>query len=97
MGIKTYPWDAAEFLTTPEAISSYLEVVLEDDEMPYRMRALATIARARGGMDIVAAETGISVEILAKAAQEVGSGDRNTVVKVMESYRRRVSSDSLTS
>jgi DNA-binding phage protein len=45
-------------------------------------------------MDMVAEETGLTIDLLDRAAQEVGTGDRGTVIKVMEAYRKRVSSDS---
>ena len=32
MGIKTTPWDAAEFLTSDEAIAEYLTLSLESDD-----------------------------------------------------------------
>jgi probable addiction module antidote protein len=94
MALETFPYDTAEYLKDAESISLYLEAELEENEMPYLARALTTVARARGGMDMVAEETGLTIDLLDRAAQEVGTGDRGTVIKVMEAYRKRVSSDS---
>jgi probable addiction module antidote protein len=94
MALETFPYDSAEYLTSAESIYFYLETELEENEMPYLARVLTTVARARGGMDVVAAETGLTVDLLDRAAQEVGAGDRDTVVKVMEAYRKRMASDS---
>jgi probable addiction module antidote protein len=94
MALETYPYDTADYLTDAESIFFYLEAELEENEMPYLARALTTVARARGGMDIVATDTGLAVDLLERAAQEVGAGDRDALIKVMEAYRKRMSSDS---
>ncbi len=57
MKTETYPYDTAAFLEHESAVSMYLQVNLEDNEMPYLARSLATAARARGGIAILSAET----------------------------------------
>ncbi len=94
MALETFPYDTADYLETDEAIALYLEAELEENEMPYLSRALTTVARARGGMDAVAEDTGISTDLLNRAASEEGTGDRATMTKVIEAYRGRMKSDS---
>jgi probable addiction module antidote protein len=43
---KTRPYDAAEYLETPEDMAAYLEAALEDGEPVVVMHALGTIARS---------------------------------------------------
>ncbi|MFZ2164232.1 MAG: hypothetical protein WAV45_02120 [Propionibacteriaceae bacterium] len=46
--VKTAPWDAADFLDTPEAIAAYLDAAVEEarDDPGYLLTALDTVARA---------------------------------------------------
>jgi probable addiction module antidote protein len=94
MALETFPYDTADYLETAQSIFYYLETELEENEMPYLARAIATVARARGGMDVVSAETGIACDVLNRATGEEGAGDRETVAKVMEAYRQRMEADS---
>lgn len=47
MPLLTKPFDAAEYLRTPEAIAAYLTVVLEDGSSAEIDDALETVVRAR--------------------------------------------------
>lgn len=48
MGIETRPWDAAEYLDTPEAILAYLEAAFEDGNPALIAAALNDVSRAKG-------------------------------------------------
>jgi DNA-binding phage protein len=48
MGIETTPFDAADYLDSPEAILGYLEAVFEDGDPALIAAALNDAARARG-------------------------------------------------
>jgi DNA-binding phage protein len=93
MALETFPYDTADSLKDAASIFFYLEAELEENEMPYTSRALKTVVRARGGAEVVAGDTGLPVDIIQRATREA-EGDRSTVVKVMEAYRQRMSSDS---
>ncbi len=69
---RTRPYDSAEYLDTPEAIAEYLTEALESDDIGFIMRAIGTVARARG-MTQVAREAGVSRENLYRSL----SGDTN--------------------
>jgi probable addiction module antidote protein len=90
MGIKTKPYDAAEFLTDPETISAYLTLALESDDPRYIAKALGAIARARGGMAQLARETGITRESLYRALSENGNPELGTALKVMRALGVRL-------
>jgi probable addiction module antidote protein len=44
--VKTRPWDAAEYLDTPEAIAAYLAAAFEDGDPALIAAALEDVARA---------------------------------------------------
>ena len=79
MGIETRPWDAAEFLDSPEVILAYLEAVFEDGDPELIALALNNVARAKGlAHDALTAQSDIGsvigtlkalgLELTAKAA-----------------------------
>jgi probable addiction module antidote protein len=90
MGIKTKPYDAAEFLTDPETIAAYLTEALESDDPRYIAKALGAVARARGGMAQLARETGITRESLYRALSENGNPELGTTLKVMRALGVRL-------
>lgn len=91
MGIKTYPFDAAEFLTDDETIAEYLTLSLESDDPREIAQALGAVARARGGIAQLARETGLSREALHRALSETGNPELGTVLKVMHALGVRLS------
>lgn len=82
---KTYRYDTAEHLRTPEEMALYLEACLEeaDGDAAFIAKALGNIAKAKG-MAQVAKDAGLSRESLYKAL----SGDRtpgfDTVLRVID-------------
>ncbi len=79
---KTRPYDAAEYLETAEDMAAYLEAALEDGTPAIVVKALGTIARARG-MSQIARETGLGRESLYKALSSEGNPEFATVMKVV--------------
>jgi probable addiction module antidote protein len=79
---KTRPYDAAEYLETPEDMAAYLEAALEDGEPAIVVKALGVIARARG-MTQIARDTGLRRESLYKALSLEGNPEFATVLKVV--------------
>ena len=94
MALETFPYDTADYLNTPQEIFYFLEAELAENEQPYWPGAIAIIARARGGFERLAEETALPIETLQNAASESSTPDRDALVKVMEAYRKRMSSDS---
>jgi probable addiction module antidote protein len=80
---KTFAYDVAEQLRTPEEMAAYLDAWLVDapDDAAGIARALGDIARAKG-MTQVARDAGLSRESLYKALSENGNPSFATVLKV---------------
>ena len=81
-GIKTIPWDSAQYLETKEDIADYLEAVLEIGDAALLSHALGVIARAKG-MTQIASEAGMGRESLYKALSKQGNPEFATVLKVI--------------
>ncbi len=89
MGLKTGPWDAADYLTDKESIAAYLDAALEDGDPELLKAALGDVARAKGMADIADA-TGLSRTSLYKALSQDGNPEFATVVKVLHSLGLRM-------
>jgi len=87
--ITTKPFDAAEYLTSAEAISAYLEDIFETEDPALIAHALGTVARAKGMSD-VARKTGLSRESLYKALSAEGNPEFATILKVMKALDLKV-------
>ena len=80
--IKTFPWDAADYLKTDEDIAYYLEAVFKDGDPALIAAALGDVARAKG-MSQVAQAAGLGRESLYKALSKDGNPEFATVLKVL--------------
>ena len=58
---KTRPWDAVEYLETPDDTIAYLEAAFEDGDPRVIAAAVGDVARRRG-MTSVAAEAGLGLD-----------------------------------
>ena len=79
--VKTEPFDAARYLTSPEAQAELLNDALASGSAAYFANALGVIARARG-MTEVAREAGVTREALYKALSEDGDPRLTTLLSV---------------
>lgn len=82
---KASPFDAAEYLDTPESIADYLSEAFESGDEKLIARALGTVARAKG-MTEVANDTGLSRESLYRSLSEQGRPELATAIKVLDSF-----------
>ena len=80
--VKTVPFDAARYLTTPEEQADFLTDALASGDAGYVAHALGIIARARG-MTEVAREAGVTREALYKSLSEEGDPRLTTLLGVM--------------
>jgi probable addiction module antidote protein len=83
MALKTIPFDAADYLDTPESQTELIADALASGEPQYIAHALGVVARARG-MSNVARETGITREALYRALSEDGDPRLSTFVGVLK-------------
>ena len=79
---KTKPFDAAEYLDSPEMIAAYLTEAFESDEPSAIVMAIGAVARAHGMSD-VAEKTGLSRENLYRALGGDTKPEFSTVLKVL--------------
>ena len=79
--VKTEPFDAALYLTSPSAQEELLNDALASGDARYVSQALGVIARARG-MTAVAREAGGTREALYKALSENGDPRLTTLLGV---------------
>jgi probable addiction module antidote protein len=88
--IETLPFDAAEYLDTPESQAELLADAFETGDAHYITVALGVVARARG-MSSVASEAGVTREALYKALSETGDPRLSTLLGVMKALGLRLS------
>lgn len=82
MTVETFPFDAAEFIRTPEAQAELLADAFETGDTAYIANALGVVARARG-MTKVAKDAEVTREALYKALSEKGDPKLSTILGVM--------------
>jgi probable addiction module antidote protein len=79
--VKSEPFDAARYLTSPESQEGLLNDALASGDAGYVAQTLGVIARARG-MTEVAREAGVTREALYKALSENGGPRLTTLLGV---------------
>jgi len=93
MPIETYPFDAAEFLDTAEAVEEYLVASFEDaaefGDPRIITKALGNVARAKG-MTQMAQDAELSRTALYRALSEEGRPELATIFKVMQALGLRL-------
>ncbi len=83
MTIKLYPFDAADYLKTPEHVEAYLQVALEENDPEFFQEALGTVARSKG-MQAIARQSKTTRAGLYKALSAAGNPEFATVIRVVE-------------
>jgi probable addiction module antidote protein len=89
MQTRTFGFDSAELLDTPEAQAEYLSLALAEGDVAVIADALGTVARARG-MTRVAEEAGLGRESLYKALSSAGNPEFATVLRVLRALDMRL-------
>ena len=79
---KAKPFDAAEYLDSPEMIAAYINEALESEDASAIAVAIGTVARGRG-MSAVAEKAGLSRENLYRALGGEARPEFGTVIKVL--------------
>jgi len=82
MSEQLLPFDMTTLLDSDEAVSEYLNQVLEDGDSDELIRALGYIAKAKG-MAMIAKESGLGRESLYKALAPGAKPRFDTVLKVI--------------
>ena len=89
MPLLAVPFDAANYLQTPEDVAAYLEEAFADGDPAGIAAALGDAARAHG-MAKIASATGLSRESLYRALSKDGNPELATVMKVITALGLRL-------
>jgi probable addiction module antidote protein len=89
MPLETFPFDAAEYLDSDEAIAAYLDEAFLTQDPVFITHAIGVAARARG-MTQVAKDAGLSRESLYKALSDTGNPEFATVLRVLQALGLRM-------
>lgn len=79
---KATPFDAADYLDSPEMIAAYLTEAFESDDAAVIAMAIGAVARARG-MSAIAEQAGLSRENLYRSLGGEAKPEFGTVIKVL--------------
>jgi probable addiction module antidote protein len=88
--VKTIPFDAAPFFTSPDAQQELLDDAFDSGNAAYIANALGVIAKARG-MTAVAREAGVTREGLYRALSEDGDPRLTTLLGVVRALGLKLS------
>ena len=92
MPLETKPFVVADYLHDEEDLAGYLAVVLEEAEYPTLFSAaIEDAAKARGGLAVLAKESGVPEAELQQAVVAGNVSARPTVTKLQAAYHKRVS------
>jgi probable addiction module antidote protein len=91
MPTELFPFDPAEFLNDDESQAEYLSIAFESGDPAQISHALAVIARARGGVGNMAAETGTEPELLASIVNGEKDPGLAIVLKIMNALGIKLS------
>lgn len=78
---KTTRFDAAEYLTTPEAQAEFITAALETGDAAYVRDAVGVVARARG-MSEIAKAAGLNRESLYRTLGAAGNPEFGTMLRI---------------
>jgi probable addiction module antidote protein len=90
MPLETTPFDAAEYLDTPDSQAELLSDAFASGDAHYITHALGVVARARG-MSSIAKEAGVTREALYKALSDAGDPRLSTLLGVMKALGIKLS------
>mgnify|MGYP002777362982 CR=1 FL=1 len=83
MGVKTSPFDPADFLSSEDDIIAYLKVWMEDGTPQEIARAIGDVARSKG-MSEIAKQAGLGRQALYTALSENGNPTLETLTAVLK-------------
>jgi probable addiction module antidote protein len=90
MALKAKLFDVTDYLDSDEMIAEYLTAAMEGNDPRHIANALADVARARGGMELLARDTGLSADQLHQALA-TSEPDFATVLKVLQALGLKLS------
>jgi probable addiction module antidote protein len=89
MGLKTAPFDAAEYLDADEAVEEFLMAAFETGDAAFIAKSLGIVARAQN-MSKLARDIRMSRAALYKALSGEGNPEFGTIMKVLDALGIRL-------
>jgi probable addiction module antidote protein len=89
MALETSRFDAADYLTSAEAVEEFLRAAFEDGSPDEIAASLGVVARAHG-MTELARDTGLTRQALYKALRTEGNAGFATILRVAQALGFRL-------
>ncbi|MAT64689.1 MAG: putative addiction module antidote protein [Gammaproteobacteria bacterium] len=80
---KTLPFEAADYLDSPEAIAEYINAAVEAGNEQLMLAVMQDVARALMGVSELAERTGLSREALYRTLSETGNPRLSSLVEIL--------------
>lgn len=90
MGVKTTPFDPADYLSSEADIVDYIKIWMEDGSPQEIARAIGDVARSRG-MSEISRKTGLGRQALYAALSENGNPTLETLTAVLDALGLQLS------
>lgn len=90
MGMKTIPFDPADYLKSETDVVDWLKIWMEDGSPEEIAKAIGDIARSRG-MTEIARKTGLGRQALYNALSEKGNPTLETLMAVLDALGLQLS------
>lgn len=90
MGMKTIPFDPADYLKSETDVVDWLKIWMEDGSPEEIAKAIGDIARSRG-MSEIARKTGLGRQALYNALSEKGNPTLETLMAVLDALGLQLS------
>jgi probable addiction module antidote protein len=84
MARKTKVFDPADYLKDEEAATEFLRLSLETNDPRDIVHSLSIVARARGGIEKLAEQTGLPFDLLQDSLSETGNPDLATLLRILQ-------------
>lgn len=80
---KILPFEAAEYLDSPEAIAEYINAAVEEGNEQLMLAVMQDVARALMGMSELALRPGLSREALYRTLSENGNPRLSSLMEIL--------------
>ena len=81
--LKVKEWNVLDYLETEEDIAEFLEAALEENDVEYFIKAIGTVAKARG-INEMALKMGVNRESLYKSFNGKSKPRFETIMKALD-------------
>ena len=82
--VRSMTFDSADYLETPEDVAAYIDAILEEDDASLLLAALRKVTKSKGGMAMIARQTGLSRETLYRTLSENGNPKISTLISILK-------------